>query len=98
MCVEDLMSYARKVMSSKKKWFVYLLRCADGSYYTGCTTDLPARVDKHNSGQGAKYTRSRLPVKLVYQEIQYGRSAAYKREAGIKKYSHDQKQTLSGDL
>ena len=60
-------------------YLVYILRCGDGTLYTGCTNDLPRRLQAHQSGRGAKYTRSRLPVELVYQEAVPDRSAA---EAG----------------
>lgn len=73
------------------KSFVYILECGDGSLYTGWTTDVEERVKTHNSGQGAKYTRSRLPVKLVYYEEVEDRSAALKREAAIKKLTRDKK-------
>ena len=76
------------------KAFVYILECADGSLYTGWTTDVEARVETHNSGEGAKYTRSRLPVKLVYFEEVEGRSAALKREAAIKKLTRKKKLLL----
>ena len=71
--------------------FVYILECSDRSLYTGWTTDVEERVQTHNSGQGAKYTRSRLPVKLVYFEEVDCRSAALKREAAIKKLSREKK-------
>ena len=74
--------------------FVYIVECCDGSYYTGWTTDVEARVKTHNSGEGAKYTRSRLPVKLVYFEQLENRSAALKREAAIKKLTRVQKEKL----
>ena len=76
------------------KAFVYILECGDGSLYTGWTTDVEDRIKTHNSGQGAKYTRSRLPVKLVYFEEVDGRSAALKREAAIKKLTREKKQLL----
>ena len=76
------------------KSFVYILECGDGSLYTGWTTDVEERVKMHNSGSGAKYTRSRLPVKLVYFEEVDGRSAALKREAAIKKLTREKKQLL----
>ena len=57
-------------------YLVYILRCGDGTLYTGCTNDLPRRLQAHQSGRGAKYTRSRLPVELVYQEAVPDRSAA----------------------
>ena len=67
------------------EWHVYMLRCADHSLYTGVATDLEARVATHNAGKGAKYTRGRLPVKLVYQEAVADRGAALKREHAIKR-------------
>lgn len=66
-------------------WTVYILRCGDGSLYTGCTNDLPRRLEAHRSGRGAKYTRSRPPVELVYREEALDRSAALRREAAIKR-------------
>jgi putative endonuclease len=63
---------------------VYILQCADGAYYTGIALDVAARLATHNSGRGAKYTRARLPVRLVYQENGYTKSAALKREIKIK--------------
>jgi putative endonuclease len=67
-------------------WFVYILRCADGTLYTGITTDLARRVEEHNAGKsGARYTRSRRPVALAYSEAAANRSDASKREHAIKK-------------
>lgn len=74
--------------------FVYMLRCADGSLYTGSTTDLDRRLAVHQSGRGAKYTRSRLPVELVYREEAPDWSAALRREAAIKHLSRAQKLEL----
>lgn len=67
-------------------WYVYIVRCADDTLYTGITTDIPRRVDEHNGhgGQGARYTRSRRPVTLVYAEPLPDRSAAARREAAVK--------------
>lgn len=68
-----------------KDWFVYIVRCRDGSLYTGITTDLERRMEEHNSGAAAAaYTRSRRPVSLVYHERVKTRSAAARREARIK--------------
>jgi len=64
---------------------VYILQCADSTLYTGWTTDLERRLQAHNSGQGARYTRGRRPVRLVYQEKQPTRGAAQKREAAIRR-------------
>ena len=74
--------------------FVYILECADGTYYTGWTTDVQTREKTHNSGNGAKYTRSRLPVRVIYYEQLEGKSAALKREAAIKKMTRKQKEEL----
>jgi predicted GIY-YIG superfamily endonuclease len=65
-------------------WTVYILRCRDGTLYTGITNDVPARLKAHGAGRASKYTRSRLPVRLVYAERVRGRSAALKREWAIK--------------
>ena len=75
-------------------WFVYILRCGDGSLYTGCTDDVQRRLTAHRSGKGAKYTRSRLPVELVYQEAVPDRSAALRQEAAIKKLRRQEKLRL----
>ncbi len=74
------------------RWIVYVVRCADGSLYTGITTDLPERLTKHNSGRGAKYTRSRRPVVLVWQLATRSESAARRKEAGIKKMTKAEKE------
>jgi UV DNA damage endonuclease len=75
-------------------WFVYLLRCADGSLYTGITNDLARRLEQHNAGTASRYTRSRLPAVLVYQESQPNKSMALKRELEIKKLSREAKKSL----
>ena len=75
-------------------WHVYVLECVDGTLYTGCTNDLPKRIQAHNEGNGAKYTRSRLPVRLVYQETVDNRSTAQQREAQLKKLSRHEKLLL----
>lgn len=75
-------------------WTVYILRCGDGSLYTGCTNDLPRRLEAHRTGRGAKYTRSRPPVELVYREEAADRSAALRREAAIKRLPRAKKLAL----
>ena len=75
-------------------WKLYMLRCADGSLYTGITTDVEKRVAAHNSGKGAKYTRSRKPVELVYSENCGDHSMALKREMEIKALTREQKLKL----
>lgn len=74
--------------------FVYILRCADGTYYTGWTTDVAARERAHNSGRGAKYTAARRPVRVVYEEPCESRSAAQRREAEIKRWPRARKAAL----
>lgn len=71
--------------------YVYILRCADNTLYTGWTNNLAKRVTCHNKGKGAKYTRGRLPVDLVYFEILTDKSSALKREYEIKKLPRDKK-------
>ncbi len=75
-------------------WCCYLLQCADGTLYCGITNDLDKRLAAHNAGDGAKYTRSRLPVRLVYQELCADRSAASKREREIKEMKRCEKVQL----
>lgn len=75
-------------------WYVYMLRCGDGSLYTGSTTDVERRLREHQGGTGARYTRSRPPVTLAYAEEAPDRSAAQRREAAIKKLPRAQKLKL----
>ncbi|MBI3151042.1 MAG: GIY-YIG nuclease family protein [Chloroflexi bacterium] len=77
--------------------YCYILECADGTYYTGWTTDPERRVKQHNKGIGARYTKTRRPVKLVYLEEQPDKLAAMKRELAIKKMKRGQKNKLVGD-
>lgn len=79
-----------------KSQYVYILECSDGSLYTGWTTDIDARVATHNSGKGAKYTRARLPVKLIYLEEFGDKQTAQAREREIKKLSREDKLVLIG--
>lgn len=81
--------------TSTDDWSVYIVRCADGSLYTGIARSLSKRISEHNSGiLGAKYTRSRRPVTLAYTEGYNSRSAASKREAVIKKMNKSEKEAL----
>jgi len=75
-------------------WFVYVVRCRDGSLYTGVSTDVAARVATHNDGDGARYTRSRRPVRLVHVERKRSRSSALRREAAIKALPRPEKLAL----
>jgi putative endonuclease len=74
---------------------VYIVECCDGSYYTGQAIDVKKRLDQHNAGRGAKYTRSRLPVKLLHVETCGSLSAALKRERRIKQMRRGQKKALA---
>lgn len=80
-------------MSNRKStWYVYMLQCADGTFYTGITTDVSRRVKEHNNAKvGAKYTRMRRPVSLVYQREEADRSSASKCEYLIKKLTREEK-------
>lgn len=75
-------------------WFVYMVRCADQSLYTGVAIDVAARVLRHNEGTGARYTRSRRPVELVYSEQSADKSSALRREAEIKRLSAVEKRAM----
>lgn len=74
--------------------YVYILECSDKTYYTGWTKDLQKRINMHNNGKGAKYTRGRLPVKVIYFEQYITKSEAMKREYKIKKMSRKEKEKL----
>jgi putative endonuclease len=76
------------------RWTLYILECADQTLYTGITTDVERRLKEHNSGKGAKYTRARLPVRMVYEQKFDSRSAASKEEYRIKQLSREDKLKL----
>ena len=78
------------------RWNIYIIECSDGKLYTGITSDLKRRVKQHNSGNGCKFTRCRIPVKLLYAEKASGRPEALKREAQIKKLPRQKKLELIG--
>ncbi len=86
----------RFLSGAPSMWFIYIVECADGSYYTGITNNIKRRINEHNRSNSisAKYTRYRRPVKLVYSEKNDTRSEATKREAEIKKLSRDAKENL----
>ena len=77
-------------------WYVYMLLCGDGTLYTGITDDVDRRLAAHRSGKGAKYTRGRGPLELVYTEEQPDKSAALRREIEIKRLRREQKEALIG--
>ena len=78
----------------EKKWYLYILRCGDGTLYTGITTDVQARFAQHQAGKGAKYTRGRGPLELVYTEECDDHSAALKRELAVKALSREEKERM----
>jgi putative endonuclease len=85
------MSEAKK-KTQASAWVLYVLQCRDSTLYTGVTTDLLRRVQQHNDGSASRYTRSRLPVKLVHQERCRGRSSALKKEYALKQLSRKEKE------
>lgn len=94
VAVLQLMKGLRRRARSAEVWYVYLLRCSDGSLYTGATNDVAARLTRHQEGTGAKYTRGRRPVEVVYQEQLLNQGEALRREASIKALSRAQKEAL----
>ena len=76
-------------------WIVYILRCGDGTLYTGVTNNLPRRLAAHRAGRGAKYTRGRGPLELVYAEAQPDRAAASRREWAVKQLTRSGKEALA---
>lgn len=83
-------------MKEEKRFYTYIVRCSDDTLYTGYTTDLGHRIQVHNQKKGAKYTKNRTPVKLVYYETYETKQLAMKREAEIKKLSRQEKLSLIG--
>jgi predicted GIY-YIG superfamily endonuclease len=91
------MSAAKKRKRKAAAWVLYVLKCGDGTLYTGITTDVLRRVQQHNDGTASRYTRSRLPVKLVHRERCRGRSSALKKEYAIKQLSRKEKEAYIRD-
>ena len=82
----------------EKIWYLYILECKDGTLYTGITDNIPRRLEEHNEGKGAKYTRGRGPVLLRYQEECGSHSAALKREYAVKQLTRQDKLKMIGNL
>ena len=78
-------------------WYLYILRCGDGTLYTGITTDVERRLEAHRQGRGAKYTRGRGPLELAYQEECGTHSEALKREYAVKRLTREEKEDLIGN-
>lgn len=93
-----LKGMAEKPEVSPETWYLYILQCGDGSFYTGITKDIERRLSEHSSGKGARYTRSRIPLTLVYQETCPNRSAALIRECSVKALPRKEKERLVKDL
>ena len=79
-------------------WYLYILRCGDGTLYTGVTDDVARRLEAHRAGKGAKYTRGRGPLELVYREELPDKSAALKREIAVKRLNRQKKLELIGEV
>ena len=82
----------------EKTWKLYILRCGDGTLYTGITTDVEKRLEAHRSGKGAKYTRGRGPLELVYRETCGDHSTALKREMEVKMLTRREKEMMIGSI
>jgi putative endonuclease len=91
------MGVAKKRKKRASAWLLYILKCRDGTLYTGITTDLPRRVRQHNDGRASRYTRSRLPAKLIFSEPCRNRSQALKREYAMKRLSRKEKKAYIRD-
>jgi len=85
----------KQVDPPNSKWYLYILECCDGSYYTGITRDIPGRLERHNLGKGAKFTRSRRPVRLVYFEERQTERAVRHRELELKGWRRKKKAELA---
>ena len=85
------MGLAKKKKGASGLWYLYVLQCSDNTLYTGITNDLGRRIKQHNNGTASRYTRSRLPVTLAYQERCRGRSNALKKEYAMKQLSREEK-------
>jgi len=84
----------RPKKTAKDPWYLYILKCIDGSFYTGVTKDLDRRIKMHNNGTASRYTRSRRPVHLIYQEQCIGRAMALTRECAVKSLPKKKKMDL----
>jgi predicted GIY-YIG superfamily endonuclease len=87
----DMLSQ-KKTGRPSRRWYLYVLKCSDGTLYTGITNNLSRRIEQHNAGKASRYTRSRRPVKLVFQEPCRGRSSALKKECALKSLSRKEKE------
>ena len=93
--VSGLITLAELAKTKEGNWFVYILKCGDGSLYTGITNNINKRIEDHEKGVGAKYTRGRGPFELIFKENHHDRSSASKKESEIKGLSRKNKIALS---
>jgi len=91
------MGAAKKRKKKAAAWLLYILKCSDNTLYTGITTDITRRLKEHNDGRASRYTRSRLPVKLLFSEPCRGRSRALKKEYAMKQLSRKEKKAYIRD-
>ena len=94
--MSSLIYWKNLAMTKNSQWYIYIIRCADDTLYTGISNHLEKRIDSHNAGNGAKYTKGRGPVELIYKEKSQDKSTASKREAEIKKLTRKEKLKLIG--
>ncbi len=86
------MSLSKAMKKDYSRWYLYILRCRDGSLYTGIARDIQRRVQAHNGGTASRYTRTRLPVTIIYQEVCRGHSSALRKEYAMKQLSRKEKE------
>lgn len=82
--------------NKNQEWYLYMIECKDSKLYTGITNDLDRRIKQHNRGKGCRFTKFRIPVKLIYKEIFSSKNEALKKEAEIKGWTRDRKLELAG--
>ena len=92
--IQGMVRKARRRKQPREAWYLYILRCIDGSFYTGITKDLDNRLKKHNDGKASRYTRTRRPVELLYQERCRTRTQALVRECEVKAFPRKKKEEL----
>jgi predicted GIY-YIG superfamily endonuclease len=93
-----LISLKKKSSAQNRNWFLYILKCRDGTLYTGITNNLSRRISQHNNGSASRYTRSRRPVQCMYHEPCLSRSRALKRELAVKSLPKKEKEKLISKL
>ena len=92
--IKGMVRKAGQRKQPREAWYLYILQCVDGSFYTGVTKDMENRLKKHNAGKASRYTRTRRPVKLIYHETCANRTRALVRECAVKSLSREKKEKL----